>query len=429
MLTITSVYIYLQRDLPSVRLQNAALSKNDITAPTTLPCRDLPGANDTVMILKTGSTELKDKLPIHFQTTLRCYPNYLIFSDHAEQYHGENIIDALEEVNASIKAEHEDFALYRRLQRFGRASLGESELSGPASLPQDGKTGMLTNPGWKLDKWKFLPMIRRTLEEYPDKKWYVFVETDTYIFWSTLLAYLAVLEPSKPYYTGSQMQIGDVLFAHGGSGFAISRPTLEKAVAQYLEHKEEVENFTSNHWAGDCVLGKVIKDSGTSLTWAWPIWLGIDIGNMDYNLTDYGHRLWCSPAVSYHHLSPSIVEDLWRFEQEWIAREDTGSPAFLRHKDIYAEFILPRTSKPRRNWDNHADEARGPAASLQECRGICEEDKSCLQYSHSEDGTCLTTSRPNLGQASVGIQSEWLNERMSEFYAQAADCEGDGWIK
>lgn len=236
-LTITLMYIYLQHNLSLTRSSNTAFHNPMATISTSLPCRDLPGANDTVVILKTGSTELKDKLPIHFRTTLTCYPNYLIFSDHAERFGGENIIDALEGVNASIKAEHEDFALYRRLQRFGRASLGESELSGPASLPQDDKTGMLTNPGWKLDKWKFLPMIRRTLEEYPNKTWYVFVETDTYIFWSTLLAYLAVLDPSKPYYTGSQMQIGDVLFAHGGSGFAISRPALEKAVAQYLEHK------------------------------------------------------------------------------------------------------------------------------------------------------------------------------------------------
>ena len=34
-------------------------------------------------------------------------------------------------------------------------------------------------------------MIRQTLEKYPDKKWYIFVESDTYIFWSTLLSYLA----------------------------------------------------------------------------------------------------------------------------------------------------------------------------------------------------------------------------------------------
>lgn len=177
------------------------------------------------------------------------------------------------------------------------------------------------------------------------------------------------------------------------------------------------------------MLGKVIKDSGTSLTWAWPIWLGIDIGNMDYNLTDYGHRLWCSPAVSYHHLSPSTVEELWRFEQDWMARQETGSSEFLRHKDVYSEFILTRTSKAKRNWDNHSDEAKGLTASLEKCRAICEDDKSCLQFSHREDGICMTTSRPKLGQASLGVQSGWLNERMSDFYAEAADCEGDGWIK
>ena len=68
-----------------------------------LPCRSLPGANDTVVIVKTGSTELKDKLPIHFTTTLRCYPNYLIFSDHEEYIQGQRIIDALDDVTSRNK--------------------------------------------------------------------------------------------------------------------------------------------------------------------------------------------------------------------------------------------------------------------------------------------------------------------------------------
>jgi hypothetical protein len=65
------------------------------TESSALPCRELPGANDTVVILRTGSTEIADKLPVHLSTTLNCYPNHLIFSDHEEIFQGENIIDAL----------------------------------------------------------------------------------------------------------------------------------------------------------------------------------------------------------------------------------------------------------------------------------------------------------------------------------------------
>lgn len=352
----------------------------------------------------------------------------MIFSDLAEQYRGERILDALEEVDPTIKASLQDFVLYRQLQTSGRAALHIDQLSGPASLPEDGTSGKLTNPGWKLDKWKFLPMIRRTLKEYPDKQWYVFLETDTYIMWGTLLAYLAALDSSKPYYIGSQSQIGDVIFAHGGSGFVASRSALASAVAHYAENKAEWEKFTAAHWAGDCVLGKLFKDSGTSLTWAWPIWQGDQIGNMEYARVSYGHTLWCCPTVSYHHLNPSVIDDLWNFEQDWFSEHWENSSLVLRHRDIYAKFILPRILDPRQDWNNLADNDRGSVSSLDECRATCQNDISCVQYSLGGNGRCLTTSDPKLGETSLGVRSGWLFERMQEFYDKAKPCGKEEWI-
>lgn len=285
----------------------------------TLPCRSLPGAEDVVVILKTGSTELQDKLPVHLNTTLRCYPNYLLFSDYEESFHGEHIYDALEFTTPSMREQNPDFELWRRLQKGGgRSALKPSELSGPISRPNSAM-GKPENPGWKLDKWKFLPMVNRTLSEYPDKKWYVFVETDTYILWQTLLNYLSAMDWKKPYYVGGQIWIGDIQFAHGGTGFAVSRPALESVVQMFRDRQEEWESFTDGHWAGDCVLGKAMKDSGSPMTMAWPIWQGDDVGNMNYDRKD-GHRLWCFPTVSYHHLGPGVVQDMWEFEQEWISK-------------------------------------------------------------------------------------------------------------
>ena len=39
-----------------------------------LPCYNLPGAEDTVVIIKTGSTEFTDKLPRHLNTTHALLP-------------------------------------------------------------------------------------------------------------------------------------------------------------------------------------------------------------------------------------------------------------------------------------------------------------------------------------------------------------------
>lgn len=132
-------------------------------------------------------------------------------------FHDEPVIDALETVSEDILKNHDDFELHRRLHRLGRSALELSELSGADSEAVQWH-GKAENPGWKLDKWKFLPMVNRTIHEYPTKKWYIFVEADSFIFWRSALQYLNLLDYTKPHYSGSQMYIGDVLFAHGGSG-------------------------------------------------------------------------------------------------------------------------------------------------------------------------------------------------------------------
>lgn len=126
-------------------------------------CRSLPGAEDTLVVIKTGVTEFEHKLPVHVDTTLKCYPNYLVFSDHAETFRGVDIIDSLEPISSNMKYGHSDFEFYLRVRDRGRAALQQDELSNKAGFnrhPTDAdKMGM---GGWRLDKWKFLPMYNHT---------------------------------------------------------------------------------------------------------------------------------------------------------------------------------------------------------------------------------------------------------------------------
>ena len=78
-----------------------------------LPCRHLPGAGDAVVIMKTGVTELEDRLPPHLQNTLKCPPNSVIFSDHEELYQGKyEIRDVLANISPEILQHNDDFSLY-----------------------------------------------------------------------------------------------------------------------------------------------------------------------------------------------------------------------------------------------------------------------------------------------------------------------------
>ena len=127
-----------------------------------LPCRDLPGADDVVVVMKTGVTQLEDKLPVHLETTMKCYSDYVIFSDHEELYQGYEIRDVLANVDPILQQEHEDFELYRRVKAVGREGLDPADLTGTSSSRTTTPDQKHTISGWVLDKWKFLPMLNET---------------------------------------------------------------------------------------------------------------------------------------------------------------------------------------------------------------------------------------------------------------------------
>ena len=319
-----------------------------------LLCRHLPGAADVLVVMKTGSTELQAKLPVHLNTTTLCYPSLLILSDHEEEEEENNngtahlssststsphkIHDALSPVSAALKQTHPDFALWRRLRtQGGLSALAAAELSGPNS-GSGGADGKTENPGWRLDKWKFLPMALRALQLHPETPWFVFVETDTYLVWANLLRWVRLLDPKRPVYAGFQMQIGEQVFAHGGSGFVVSNKALRMVVEGYVRDKARWEMVTDNHWAGDCVLGRALEEVGVPLLWSWPLVQGEKPGMVDYWGVSGQRRVWCSPVVTYHHLAADEVEDVWRFEQDWI-RDDVG----LYDIDFAEEDVLVLT--------------------------------------------------------------------------------------
>jgi hypothetical protein len=312
--------------------------------PDDLKCQSLKGANETLVVMRTGSTELAAKLSVHLDTVLRCFPHKLLFSDTAEIFNGHTVLDALESVSSTVKETNEDFILYNRL-RDGRQALESDELHGkPNETLLESLSGHTENPGWKLEKWKFLPMVNRTFSEYPDTagiEWYVFMEADSYIVWPTLLDHLATLDHTKPYYSGSAAYIDSVAFAHGGSTFIVSPPAMRPVTEYYNAHKEEVEETTNRHWAGDCVLAMYFAESGTPLTGAWPTFQGEHPGSVAYMESDSQpgtSDIWCAPAVSYHHVDSSTIKDLWNFEQEqiWLSSNVSSTTRQYRQRNSYS---------------------------------------------------------------------------------------------
>ncbi|CAJ2512002.1 Uu.00g076270.m01.CDS01 [Anthostomella pinea] len=407
--------------------QPVRLSEHSVQDDDRLNCEGLEGLKDIFVLLRTGTTEAPKKLPAHFATTLRCVPNYAIYSDFEEDIAGHHIYNALDEIDPEIRASHPDFEYYNRLQGKGREAFTAEEIAQWSSAKNT--MGGRDSPGWRLDKWKFLPLADKGYRANPRAKWYIFVESDTFILWKTLLEWLSKYDASKPYYLGQQMQIGDVVFAYGGAGFAVSNPAMKKVVEHRSANLKFYDDFTAGHWAGDCVLGKALLDAGVNLHWSYPTLSGDEPADTDFDSGFGGpeRKPWCYYAASYHHLPPSEFATFSEFERRWNNENTT----LMRHYDIFRNYIQPRLRSERSDWDNLSEKEQTSESSFKACRDACQSQQDCLQFSVS-GYSCKTSTALKLGHKSSAeeqVASGWMLDRIEDFTKRMdAACVDRDWI-
>ncbi|CAI7637558.1 unnamed protein product [Penicillium bialowiezense] len=378
--------------------------------------------DDVMVVMKTGATESLEKVPIHLRTTFQCVPHFAIFSDYEETINGVRTYDVLQNVTSETKETQPEFEIYRRLQEVGREGLTDAEWGDN----QNGPLGKTNNPGWKLDKWKFLPMIDGALDLMPDAKWYIFLEADTYMVWPNLVDWLSRLDHERQYYLGSPMQIGDVLFGYGGAGIVLSRYTMELLSEHRASSQMELEEMTAAEWAGDCALARALQDVRVGLTWAWPMMMTSRPWEIDHFSEGYGRQPWCYPVISYHHMEPEDIETMWKFDRDFFG---SGKNALLLHADVYQKLVYNNTVTALDDWDNMSavriDFAAGTIASVETCAEVCARNDECLQYSFNEnDGICKHASTTFAGHSKNGTSSGWVRSRVSKLLkAFQSSCE------
>lgn len=315
--SVSIINVFTKASSPSFFLR---YSKPEALLHHGIHCPQSDVADDVLVVLRTGATESREKVPVHFRTTLRCVPNFVVFSDLDEEIEGVPVHDVLKDVTLKTKTEHEDFKLYNHLQEHGRKGLADQRVITTQSGSSKGDYLNTEKDGWKLDKWKFLPMVDKAYQQMPNAKWYVFIESDTYLVWNNLLEYLSNFDASKPYYIGKHLYIKNIEFGYGGAGFILSNPAVRKVTEHRSIRIKDYEDFTATHWVGDCALGKALDDVKVSLHKAFPHLQGDSPATLDPATTKLDRDAWCYPAVTYHHVSPSEIEDLWTFEQDWYKK-------------------------------------------------------------------------------------------------------------
>ncbi|KAI8933910.1 hypothetical protein NX059_009603 [Plenodomus lindquistii] len=389
--------------------------------------------DDVLVVLRTGATESLEKVPVHLRTTLRCVPHFTIVSDMSESISGHAVHDVLASISDSTKQTHDDFKLYNHLHKHGRSGLPSTPVLTSLSGSFKGDYTQTDKPGWALDKWKFLPMIDHALETKPDAKWFVFTETDTYLDFHNLLTYLSTFDATKEYYIGKHLFINNIAFAYGGAAFVLSAPAARKIAFQRSTQISDYETFTRDHWVGDCALGKVAEDASIPLHRAFPHFQGDSPATLDPATQKIDRDLWCYPAITYHHVSPAEITELWEFEQEWYARHDI----VLRHRDVFMNLVRPKLATEVAGWDNLADTAeynahdhstspneleRNAWKSFAHCKALCEDQEKCLQFSF-DAGSCGVSYTFRLGYARPGerIKSGWMVDRVDELFRKLED--------
>ncbi|KAE8440516.1 hypothetical protein EG329_007398 [Mollisiaceae sp. DMI_Dod_QoI] len=410
---------------------------------------------DILLIIKTGANTIWRRMPLHLTTTLSSsrIPHHVIYSDLSERLSTTiSSIDILSNISTTIQNyDPSAYAAYLDLQSPSHINTYREHARLPGDEPPDTTVG--NQPGWLLDKYKFLPMLTHAAGTWPDKKWYIYIEDDTYIFLDNVLRYLSTLEidsgtgtgtgEDEPSYYGAYSGEGNATFAQGGSGLVFSHSLMQSIFAgDNIPDLERYGNETSKACCGDIMLGKVLRDYGvfvnkgkygTSSFRPEPPWK-----------TGFDELVWCAPIFTFHHLHQRDVVLLSELERK-KREEDADCPVLFR--DVFMELIAPYLQNPQlTHWDNFAsryvmngnvsDPFHDDLSSVnvtildasnkspEACQGACLTVPNCMGWRHdSTKATCGLDTVVKLGREpdpqphwenKTVVTSGWMLERIDE---------------
>jgi hypothetical protein len=372
--------------------------------------------NDVTVVLKIGAGQAATQLPAYLNRLGRCKQDLLIFSDRKDTYNGFEIADALAHLRPEYKFNNADFDVYDRIQN-GNVS------------------DETTAEGWRLDK--SLPMMEWTSYMRPESQWFVFIELDTYVNYDNLYRFLTHFNPRTAHYFGSPVftkKKKKATYAHGGSGYVLSRGALEKIMAfgrMFGENKhfpgthffgQDVKSYTS----GDDVLAQVLKKSGVPLRGYWPLFNG-----EPPHAVRFHKEQWCEAIITLHHLQDDDFTQLKKWED---ARSHPERP--LTYEELYT-MVEPHVQDKVDDWTNLSDDVRykqgsSPAKSFDKCHRACLQDGSCMQFEYTglecrlQHSVRLGHHQPPDGERKW--MSGWITSRIESFKRAHSPCEGAHFV-
>ncbi|KAK9453891.1 hypothetical protein V1511DRAFT_461384 [Dipodascopsis uninucleata] len=362
-------------------------------------------------MIKTGATVLWKRLPIHFVTTLRQVPYFQVYSDQEDLIGGHQVVDVLQNMSTSMK-NSDDFELYRIQQEM---------LENHANTLPEAHSGINhNNKGWSLDKYKNLPMLQHAWSVRPQAKWFIFMDADSYVFWTPMLRWLRTLNYRHALYMGSAVGNPPVQFAHGGSVAVLSRGAMLRTFGNDPDLYGKYDAAVTKDCCGDHMVAKVLYDHGIKMAvgdGVYPYAKWRFQGEPQWLVFTNKHN-WCAPILSFHHISPRDIEEIHQFELEFRKTHHDDQP--IRYVDVYHKFMHDYLEEEKDDWDNRSnDREYSPSyknafrtseyTSLEKCKKACEDWSECVGWRKGPD-FCGLSKSVRLGRRVVRYGEDIHNE-------------------
>ncbi|KAF2681189.1 glycosyltransferase family 31 protein [Lentithecium fluviatile CBS 122367] len=296
--------------------------------------------------------------------------DWLISSDRKVTFQGFDVVDALPHVRPEYKWENTDFNVYNSIQAANETA----------------------------DKTSYLR---------PDAQ--------------CLYRFLTHFNPKSTHYFGSPIwPKKKAPFAHGGSGFMLSRGALDKLMARGSMFAEN-HHFPAPHFFGE----KVLKKSWVPVFGYWPMFNGDKPPTLRFR-----PEQWCESIMTMHYLQEEDFTGLSQWEQ---ARKHPGRA--LMFEELFT-LIEPRLQAKADDWTNMSDDVihtKGmPIKSFDNCERACLKDSKCLQYEHTGSG-CRISHSIRLGDQRLPHEVEkylsgWMLGRIKDFKKANSPCQGAHFV-
>ncbi|KDN41140.1 glycosyltransferase family 31 protein [Tilletiaria anomala UBC 951] len=301
-------------------------------------------ARTTVFLFKTGYTVMFDRLPVQIMHSppMPSSPLRKYYSDVEFTLDDVYVKNILQDISPRLQA-LPVFKTYYRLH---------SLIASGLPVPHGGEF-------WDLDALKIMPIHGDAYRAHRDFNWHVAADGDTFLFTENILRYLSAHDAAQLHYLGHRdsreincstarlFGDGKLFWAHGGSGYALSKGLLDHMLQDDpFRFNGGIDQTIAEEGAGDVILGRVIMDL-TNGTIKGPN-AGEHLFNPDpVRSLNFVQENWYLPVLSLHHLSNAEIYGLRLFEQDalnLLQRIFGPKGDMIRRCDI-AHYILPSDLK------------------------------------------------------------------------------------